>query len=187
MGALTVRGEGRFSDPDRRRYRVLYAGDRRACFLETLADFRPGLHGTATREFTRDWLVSRLVAEFTLIESGRRWRWLDLREPETHQAIRSELAWFLLDQGLTDFDISTATRNRLEVTQRVGGWAFERGYAGIVFLSRLDPNRVCWAIFERSEPEAVRIQPIAVHAVIETDPDLRAVMEIVALSLSTRP
>lgn len=47
-------GEGRFDDPERRRYRVLYAGDRRACFLETLADFRPGLHGAVTRDFSRD-------------------------------------------------------------------------------------------------------------------------------------
>lgn len=101
--------------------------------------------------------------------------------------IRSELARFLLDRGLTDFDISTATSDRLEVTQRVGGWAFDQGYAGIVFLSRLDPSRVCWAIFERPDPDSVRFQPIDVASVAETDPDLCAVMELFALSLSPRP
>ena len=174
-------GDGRFDDPERRRYRVLYAGERRACFLETLADFRPGLDGALTREFARDWIESRLIAEFTLVDPTRDRRWLDLRAPETHQVLRREFGPLLLDQGFSDFDISTATSDRLDVSQRIGGWCFERGYAGIVYLSRLDPARTCWAIFERTGRDASLLHVITIRPIAETDPDLRAVVALFGL------
>lgn len=67
-------GAERFDDPERRRYRVLYAGERYACFLETLANFRPHLGGVVTRNLTKGWLDRRRVARFFLADPPERRR-----------------------------------------------------------------------------------------------------------------
>jgi hypothetical protein len=173
-------GEGRFDDPDDR-YRVLYAGDRRACFLESLAQFRPTLRGTVSQRFTTDWLASRRIASFSIADPERRERWLDLRAPATHQHLRQTFASLLLELDLPDFDLSAATSQRLALTQRIGAWAFGHGCAGIVYPTRFDPALACWAIFER--PDGLPFTAIDVRPIARDDPDLLAVADLFQLPL----
>lgn len=173
-------GAERFDDPARR-YRVLYTGERAACFLETLANFRPSLTGVVERNLTSDWLVRRRVARFSLADPSGRHRWLDLRAPETHQVLRREFARLLMGLNVTDFDISAATSGLRRLTQGIGSWAYDGGYHGIVYCSRFDPHLTCWTVFERVDGPVFHdadVQPIR-----RSDPDLVHAANLFGLSI----
>src|SRR6185503_815653 len=77
-------GQGRFDDPrNPPEFRVLYAGERLACYFEVLASFRVDLHGVAAQGITKEWMISRRVAAFTVLDPEDRGRWLDLGSPAT--------------------------------------------------------------------------------------------------------
>jgi hypothetical protein len=174
-------GDGRFDDPHRR-FRVLYAGERRACFLEVLALFRPTLAGVTSATLTGQWLATRRIARFSLDDPVGRGRWLDLRSAATLQALRRTFAPQLLRLGIADFDLSAATSGDLDLTQAIAAWAYDEGYHGIAaYVTRFDPAGTGWAIFERADHVPigdVEVQPIALD-----DPDLRAVADLFALPL----
>lgn len=190
-------GDGRFDDPTATRYRVLYAGERRACFVETLARFRPPPARLLDRtllppevssvvgRIPLGWLSERRIARFVLHDAGQVGRWLDLREPATHQVLRRELAGLLVGLEFTDFDISTATSSERALTQPIGRWAYERGYRGIVYASRFDARLTCYAIFEHDP--GIRLAQITREPLTFNDPDLRAVAALFGLSLSVVP
>lgn len=105
-------GDGRFDDP-RGQFRVLYAASqRRGVFIETLAGLRPSLEYLAAaigatagpgepdpvRRIPTHWFHRRGVARLRLSPGQR---WLDLRSPETREALRTELAPLLIELGLT--------------------------------------------------------------------------------------
>jgi hypothetical protein len=165
-------GDGRFDDPGTldSHYRVLYAGERRACFLESLARFRPSPIGDVPDVLTRDWLGTRAIAQFMIGFPAFRGRWLDLRAPESLQFLRRELAPILTHLRLPDFDVSVATSQHLEVTQAISRWAFDDGCDGIAYMSRFDPSATCWVIFER--PDMLPLAEIAVQPLQADDPDL---------------
>lgn len=82
---------------------------------------------------------------------------------------------------VTDFDISAATSSIRPLTQRIGGWAYDRGFHGIVYCSRFDPRLTCRAIFERVDGagfEHVDVQPLS-----RDDADLVRAAALVGLSL----
>ena len=174
-------GSERFDDPEQRRYRVLYTGERFACFLETLAGFRPDLQGIVAKSLTPSWLATRRIARFSLLDSTGRHRWLDLRAPATHQVLRRELADVLVGLNATDFDVSAATSSARPLTQRIGVWAYDRGYQGIVSCSRFDPGLTCWAIFERAG--GVRIVSIDIQPLVRDDPDLIRAADLFELAI----
>jgi hypothetical protein len=154
-------GDGRFDDPARARYRLLYAGERRACFFESLARFRPPPRLLLNREslppeivesigrIPPRWLRERQIASFLLVDMDPPSTWLDLRRPESHQLLRYELAALLVGLDVQDFDISIATSSERRLTQPIGNWAFEQGYQGIIYCTRFDPRLACYAIVER--------------------------------------
>jgi hypothetical protein len=145
---------------------VLYAGDRRACFLETLAPFRPGLlNPEEASAIPQEWFATRRIASFSL--DSRRWRAVDLRSSETTQELRREFGPFLRTKGYTDFDFSHLLSRDFEVTQEISAWSFENGFSGIVYSSRFDLDQRCIAIFEGSVLSAVHATTIA-----RDDPDL---------------
>ena len=122
-------GGSRFDDPHDQ-FRVLYlAEQRRGCFVEILAGFRPDLQLLARLQRVRgasgsvppavvpaDWYSRRVVGQLRL-EGGQ--RWLDLREPETLQALRAELVDSLVALGLPDFDVSAARGPSRELTRQI--------------------------------------------------------------------
>lgn len=173
-------GVGRFDDY-RRQFRVLYVSEqRRACFLEGLAQFRPDpealtrlsqVSGTdepiAPATVPPDWYRKRAVG--TLVIHSTQGRWLDLRQLETREALRTELAQKLVELGLEDLDVSDVRSRNRELTQAIARWAYEQGYQGIVYKSRFDDSLDCWAIFEGAlVGAAAPPEPIS-----RDDPDLR--------------
>jgi hypothetical protein len=172
-----VRGAGRFDDP-LAEYRVLYAGQRRTCFLETLAWLRPSIETLAAMRAVTgtdepvlsspippDWYQKRAVAAL-LLRPGQ--RWLDVRATETHGALRVELADELAAWGLTDLDLGDMLSRNRRLTQRISRWAYEHDYRGIVYASRFNAGANLWAIFEGAQFDAVGVpQPI-----LPDDPDL---------------
>lgn len=183
-----VSGAERFDDP-RRQFRVLYAAERRlACFIETLAHFRPHvavlaqLHaagGTLPPEAGRvppDWNQRRLVGRFRLAE---RQRWLDLRSPRTCELLRVELAEVLIHLGLDDLDVSGVRGPSRALTQAIARWAFERGFRGIAYRSRFDDALTCWAVFEN----AAWVAAGPPELISRRDPDLRAAARLFGLRL----
>ncbi len=195
-----VIGDGRFEDPQRE-FRVLYAGQRRACFLETLAPFRPSVEVLAhLRQVVdsqepmpgsvvpADWYQKRAVARLRL---RPRQRWLDLRAAETREALRMELAATLLDLGLADLDLSGVLGPRRSLTQAIARWTYEHGYAGIVYRSRFNEALSLWAIFEGAAFDPVRVpEPIVVrggtlqtgrYTLVPADSDLVAAAHLFGL------
>jgi hypothetical protein len=142
-------GTGRFDDPrPSASYRMHYVGERSACFYESLASFRVGLDGIASQGITEEWLERRRIASFQLVDRSQSLRWLDLASPETYFEFRSTFGTRLRRLGFSDFDVSAATSDKRELTQSVGQWAHDRGYAGIRCITRHAPLLDCWAIFE---------------------------------------
>jgi hypothetical protein len=181
-------GDGRFDDPQRE-FRVLYAGHRRACFLETLAPFRPSVEALAALQqvtgsqepmprgvVPADWYQKRAVARLRL---KTRQRWLDLRAAETREALRSELAATLLDLGLADLDLSGVLGPQRRLTQAIARWAYEHGYIGIAYLSRFDDALSLWAIFEGAVFEPVGVP----EPIVPDDPDLVATAHLFGLAI----
>ena len=182
-------GSGRFDDPAGE-FRVLYAtAQRHTAFLETLARFRPSLEMLAALQAVQntteplprpqvpaEWYHTRAVGQLRL---GTRQRWLELRAFETREALRRELAQTLLDLGLEDLDLSGVVGPKRQLTQAIARWAYDHGYAGLVYSSRFDAALTCWAIFEGAAFEPVR----PFESILPDDPDLVATAKLFGLNL----
>jgi hypothetical protein len=167
-------GDGRFDDPSLiATYRVLYTGDRRACFHETLVRYRASpLAGLPNTNVPRTWFDRRRIGTLRLDESAGSQTWLDLTSPVTYYDLDELFAGLLVERGITQFDLSTATSSDRALTQAIGRWAYRNGYHGIEYVSRHGVGLTCWAIFEGT--------PFVVHDVGSpidwTDPDLLEVV-----------
>jgi hypothetical protein len=176
-------GAGRFDDPRPvRTFRVLYAAEQRlAAFVETLQKWRPSLEALAAFNavipaprddapedpFDRippDWHLKRSIGTLLLPPDQR---WLDLREHETRETLRAELAPSLWSLGVDDFDLSDALSRNRRLTQPIALLALRNGFQGIAYKSRFDANFDCWAIFE-----GARVEPVGRFAILRNDPDL---------------
>jgi hypothetical protein len=163
----TGRFDSRFDDP-RGEFRVLYAAETLlACFVETLANFRPSIELLATLQrtpdgdnagvepvagFVGDWRHNRSIGILRLLPDQR---WADLRSLETRETLRVELASTLLSLGWTDLDLSDALGRSRPLTQAIARWLYERGWHGIAYASRFNCSFHCWAIFEGARFEEV--------------------------------
>jgi hypothetical protein len=182
-------GGSRFDDP-LNQFRVLYlAEQRRGCFVEILAGFRPDVHLLARLRHVSgvswpgppavipaDWYTRRLIGRLRL-EPGQ--RWLDLRAPETLQTLRSEMADSLVRLGLPDLDVSTARGPSRDLTRQIARWAFEHGCQGVAYRSRFADDVECWAIFEGARFTAIG-PPEPIRA---DDPDMAAVAALFSLAI----
>lgn len=188
---LAFTGLGRYDDPNLT-VSTLYASvDRRTAFLETLDAFRPNLSllaqigedpgrfgwqaspdtsGPAVRGTIPEPYFGRLIAEFQIAPGQR---WLDLRTPNSSEALRTPLANRLLDAGLTSrFVHGDLLGNDHRITRVFASWAIEHEFDGIAYASCHDPNRTCWALFSHARISSVT----SIRAISRTDPDLLAVM-----------
>jgi len=119
----------------------------------------------------------QLAVERLRLEPGQ--HWLDLRDLGTRERLRVALAPTLVQLGLADLDAGTIREPRRAVTQAITSWAYEHGFQGIVYPSRLDDRVTCWAIFEGSP-----FQPVGTpQSIGRADPDLRATATLFGLSL----
>lgn len=189
---LAFAGGGRYDDQEGR-FAVLYAAaQRRGAFVETLAPFRPAVAelararalppGDAGDEmppagFVPDAYFRRVIASFR-VASHR--RWLDLRAPETHQALRSELAESLVALGYGHgFVWGDVVGHDHRLTRVIAGWAHGSGFHGVIYRSAHDARLDCWAIFD-----GVPLTPVGTVVPIDAaDPDLVAVAALFELAI----
>jgi hypothetical protein len=156
------------------------------CYGETLARFRPDLElaavvGDEWREMgvmdigdiPADWRQQRSAVHVRLPPGGdnakfsRGVQFLDVESLETREALREHLAPLLALWGYHDFDISDVRGRDRRITRYIGQWAYEQFdaderplYAGVRYLSRLNSDWECWAIFDNVEIEELARRPI---------------------------
>jgi hypothetical protein len=99
-------------------------------------------------EIPIEWLESRSIGRLRVHTSQS---WLDLRDLETRQMVRTELASVLVQLGLPDLDVGTARGPSRRLTQEIARWAYAHEYSGIIHTSRLADTLDCWAIFDRAQ------------------------------------
>jgi len=165
--------------PEEGRYRAIYCATERAgAFGETIARFRPSMKLLAGLEQIEDeepldseleggvvpeeWRLSRRVGSTRLASDLL---FADLPAPETIRILREELAAVAERLGLEDLDLSAVTGPHRRLTQEAGRYIYDLAdasgspaFAGIRYLSRLNPSWELWADFHdrmRHEPGEV--------------------------------
>lgn len=91
--------------------------------------------------------------------------------------MRAELAATLLTLGLSDLDLGHVLGPSTALTQMIARWAYQRGYAGLAYTSRLDARLTLWALFE-----GVAIEPVGLpEPLTPDDSDLTATARLYGL------
>ena len=156
------RGAGRFDDPENKFGVISAATTLRCCLLESLDVFRPDpvlmnrlteLGGTTNVPrpgLVPDAFFARLIVEF-VAESDR--EWLDIRAAASESAVALsrdlEFADTIRELGYgVRFKAGDLVGSDRRLTRAVSRWAWNRGFAGIVYRSSHDLDLDCWAIFE---------------------------------------
>lgn len=164
--------------PPEQRFRAIYCATQRlAAFGETLAHFRvsatvlAGLDAIDDEESTEDALAGVVDPEdrtrglVTVDWRGKRrichasldanTRYADIGSHQTMQYLRSELAPLAVEYKISDVDLSALTSQQRPFTQHCARhiYTLTNGHggpacAGIRYVSRLDANWECWAIFD---------------------------------------
>jgi hypothetical protein len=178
----------RFDDPEGY-YRVLYASSQRlACFIETLARFRPDLSLLAELDaidgandffplgtVPRAWLSVRVMGSAEI--SGA---FADIYAIGWVSHLRRSLAAEALRLGVKDIDLSTlemAEPRRL--TQLASRQAYRLDFAGIFYRSRYGHSLENWAIFEPFPLENASSSDLS-----EGDPDLLEALRLHGINLA---
>src|ERR1700722_8973982 len=166
----------RFDDPEGY-YRVLYASSQRlACFVETLARFRPDLSLLAELDaiegeddfvalgtLPRDWLAVRTMGSAEI--DGV---FADIYGIAWVSLLRRTLAAEALRLGMKDIDLSSLERGEpRRLTQLASRQAYLLSFAGIFYRSRYGQTLENWAIFEPFPLEDSTSKEFS-----EDDPDL---------------
>lgn len=172
----------RFDDPEGY-YRVLYASTQRlACFVETLARFRPDLSllvelaqidgeddFTPLGTLPAEWLKQRVMGQAEL--SGR---FADVYSVSWVSHLRRSLAAEALRLGFPDIDASTLERAEpRRLTQVASREVYRHGYEGIYYRSRYGHSLENWAIFE-----PFPIKPGISAIVLTDDQDFQAALSL---------
>jgi hypothetical protein len=177
----------RFDDPDGYN-RVLYASTQRlACFVETLARFRPDLSLLAelseiegNNDFSplgtlsSDWLAARVMGKAEV--DGI---FADIYAAEWVSLLRRTLAAEALRLGVKDIDLSTlqnAEPRRL--TQLASRQVYNMNFDGIFYRSRFGHSLENWAIFEPFPLENATLDEISAD-----DPDFLEALRIHGIQL----
>ena len=166
---------GRWGVPPARRFRVIsFASTCAGAFGEVLAALRPALPLLAALADADDdgadvpgpaGLIARTWPETRRRSTTRlapTLRIVDLGDPVTWQRLRPVLAAAAVARGLSDIDLSAVTGPDRLFTQLIARYLYEQRdpagtprYAGVRYLSRLNPAWECWGIFaDRLQHEA---------------------------------
>lgn len=154
-------------------YSALYFGTTLdVCYGETLARFRPdpqirelvGEEWAASGfmevgEVPSDWRQRRLAVQVQFAAEGPKFsggiRFLDVESLDTREVLREELGQLLALLGHSDLDVAVVRGGDRRVTRAIGHWAYTQAdedgvplYAGIRYLSRLNTDWECWAVFD---------------------------------------
>ncbi len=180
----------RFDDPEGY-YRVLYASSQRvACFVETLARFRPDLGLLAELSaidgpddffplgmVPRDWLGVRIMGR-----AEAEGTYADIYAAGGVSHLRRILAAEALRLGVKDIDLSTmqmAEPRRL--TQLASREVYRSRFAGVFYGSRYGHSLENWALFE----PFLLVRP-ASDAFSADDEDFLEALRLLGIRLQTR-
>ncbi len=191
------------------RFRIIYcASQRTGAFAETIVRFRLTLDALSKLQevsqskhcpfvshtlfdpddpargiVTATWRLRRRIGSALLDQSLR---FVDIASPQTMNHLRSVLAPAASSLGFQDVDLSTMTGYHRLFTQLCARYVYERRdergapvFAGIRYVSRLNPNWECWAIFDTRMVH----QPRDAEAIETDDPDLVEVGALFGLSI----
>lgn len=186
-------------DDARSMYRVLYGSSQlEACFVETLARFRPDpqvLAGLARIEgddgtgpaglLPRSWLQGRVIGEAAV-----RGRFCQIGAPGSLAHLHRALAPALVRHGIRELDgaairLTAPRRFTQEISSYVYAQSDARGrprFAGIAYRSRFGDRFKNWAIFERPAARPV-IRRLATRRIDPAQPELRAALRLLGLRL----
>ena len=176
------------------------ATSRVAAFGETIARFRPDLELLAKLEEIEDdepispelqggvvpeeWRLSRRLGATRLDESLR---FVDVDTAQTLQVLRSVLASVATSLGVSDIDLGAIAGPNRRLTQEVARYIYEQRdptgeplYAGIRYLSRLNPEWELWAIFADRIEHSPRDVTESIRA---DDPDLLKAASLLELRI----
>jgi hypothetical protein len=191
-------GSGRFDDPVQPpRFRAMYLAEQRlACFIETLAAWRPKLDllerlaalppgdrgndvpWQAFGRVPRDWPLLRRIGAVRLHPHQR---WLDLRVHEARETLRAALAPQLLRLGYDDLDLGDTLSRDRQLTRMLAEAAVDDGFNGVVYKSRFDHAFDCLALLDGATFDRIDERPL-----MSDDPDLLDAMRRLALSWEDR-
>lgn len=120
-------------------------------------------------EVPADWRNQRIAVRATL-EPNRLLptiRFLDVEALKTRRELERELAPLLAYYGYSELDVPTVRGGDRRITRWIGKWAFELRdqndapvFAGIRYLSRLNTDWECWAVFHDVQIREISRQPI---------------------------
>lgn len=178
----------RFDDPEGY-YRVLYAASQKlACFLETLARYRPDLSLLAELHAIEgdddfvplgyvpaEWRDGRLLGA-AAVEGN----YADIFAAEWIALLRQRLAEDCLRLGLKDLDASVLqSHTSRRLTQLASLEVRRRGFDGIYYRSRYGHDLENWAVFE-----PFPITRAVTQAIAADDPDFLNALRILGLKLA---
>lgn len=190
------------------RFRTIYCATHKAgAFGETLARYRPSvsfvarLRDSAIAEGenadailedlgdSRDptypdrglvpisWRLDRHVGVARIDPSLR---CVDITNVRTLNHLRSVVAPTATELELTDVDLSAVTSSARPLTQACARYIYEQGFAGIRYLSRLNADWECWALFDTRLRVESEDFPEDIRA---TDPELLKVAAFFNLTI----
>jgi hypothetical protein len=94
-------------------------------------------------------------------------RFLDIESLQTREALRPDFEPLLRFYDFEDLDVAVVRGQDRRVTRYISQWAYEQHdeadrqmYAGIRYLSRLNSDWECWAVFDYVEIEELTRRPI---------------------------
>jgi hypothetical protein len=126
-----------------------------------------------------DWRHQRVLirAEVEANQARPNLMFLDVEARNTRAHLRKALAPLLAFYGIDDLDVATVRGGDRRITRWIAKWAYEawddngdRIFAGIRYLSRLDSEWECWAVFDE-----VSIIELGRETITQQRDDLRSV------------
>jgi hypothetical protein len=191
------------------RFRVIYcATTTAAAFGETIAGFLPPLHLLAKAERSDDRDIARARAAGLIDPENPRYgivpewwqvqrqlgqtvlapvlRFVDLAAGENIHHLRRVLAAIAVDYSLHDFDFGTLIGPERRLSQAAARYIFDQVddegeplFAGIRYVSRLNPAWECWAVFA----DRMLHQPGETKPIFPDDPGLREAAALLGLTI----
>lgn len=111
-------------------------------------------------------------------------KFLDIEAVETREALREDFEPLLAFYKYDDLDVAVVRGHDRRITRYISQWAWERRddeerplYAGIRYLSRLNSEWECWAVFENVYLEELNRRPI-----LANDPALQKIAKLYELT-----
>lgn len=163
---------------------VYFASTAQACFVETLARFRPtaAMRAIVADEdpgfvvcggVPQDWRTQR---QLITVETVDPLPFVDVEHADTHEYLTAALASQLTALGVAQLDVAAVRGPNRLLTRTISTWVYavtnDDGtpkYSGIRYKSRLGDHE-CWAVFEGTVLQVRDRRPLELG-----DPDLQAV------------